>query len=40
MMSLGISGVTMYGVMFLNVVDSDHIYLSATRLYMSLLWRC
>jgi len=36
-MSLGISGVTMYGVMFLNVVQGDHIYLSATRLYMSLL---
>ncbi|MBL0744168.1 DUF305 domain-containing protein [Chryseolinea lacunae] len=36
-MSVGISGVTMYGVMFLNVVQGNHIYLSATRLYMSLL---
>jgi uncharacterized protein (DUF305 family) len=27
----------MYGVMFLNVASLDHIYLSMTRLYMTLL---
>lgn len=32
-----ISFCIMYGVMFLNVDDMDHIYLSLTRLYMSLL---
>lgn len=34
---LTISFVIMYGVMFLNVVDSGHIYLSLTRFYMALL---
>lgn len=34
---LGASFVIMYGVMFLNVDSTSHIYLSATRLYMTLL---
>ena len=34
---LVISFIIMYAVMFLNVDRSDHIYLSLTRLYMSLL---
>lgn len=34
---LFISFFIMYGVMFLNVDDSSHIYLSTTRFYMSLL---
>ena len=34
---LGISFVVMYAVMFLNVDQFDHIYLSLTRTYMSLL---
>jgi hypothetical protein len=32
-----ISFIIMYGVMFLNVDDTSHIYLSLTRTYMSLL---
>lgn len=32
-----ISFVIMYAVMFLNVAEADHIYLSITRTYMSLL---
>jgi len=32
-----ISFIIMYGVMFLNVDDASHIYLSTTRTYMSLL---
>ena len=32
-----VSFIIMYGVMFLNVDKLDHIYLSATRAYMSLL---
>ncbi len=32
-----ISFITMYSVMFLNVDDTSHIYLSTTRTYMSLL---
>lgn len=35
--SLAISFVVMYSVMFLNVDELNHIYLSQTRLYMSLL---
>lgn len=35
--SLLISFLIMYGVMFLNVDDGSHIYLSLTRAYMSLL---
>jgi uncharacterized protein (DUF305 family) len=35
--ALAISWIVMYAVMFLNVDQADHIYLSATRLYMSLL---
>jgi uncharacterized protein (DUF305 family) len=34
---LAISFCVMYGVMFLNVDQADHIYLSETRTYMSLL---
>jgi uncharacterized protein (DUF305 family) len=34
---MGISFITMYGIMFLNVDDADHIYLSLTRTYMALL---
>lgn len=34
---LAISFIIMYGVMFLNVADSSHIYLSLTRTYMTLL---
>jgi Domain of unknown function (DUF305) len=32
-----ISFILMYGVMFLNVDEANHIYLSATRTYMALL---
>lgn len=35
--SLLISFITMYAIMFLNVADVSHIYLSLTRLYMALL---
>ncbi len=34
---LAVSFVIMYGVMFLNVAEANHIYLSATRTYMTLL---
>ncbi|HQY52723.1 MAG TPA: DUF305 domain-containing protein [Ignavibacteria bacterium] len=34
---LSLSFVIMYAVMFLNIDDLSHIYLSLTRLYMSLL---
>ena len=34
---MGISLVIMYAVMFLNVEETDHIYLSMTRLYMAIL---
>ncbi|WP_338814980.1 DUF305 domain-containing protein [Bernardetia sp. Wsw4-3y2] len=34
---LTVSFVIMYGVMFLNVAELNHIYLSNTRLYMTLL---
>lgn len=34
---LSISFVIMYTVMFLNVFSFDHVYLSATRFYMTLL---
>lgn len=37
MVMLGISFLIMYSVMFLNVDKLDHIYLSTTRAYMSLL---
>lgn len=35
--TLIISFVIMYGVMFLNVDEADHVYLSLSRTYMSLL---
>ncbi len=34
---LGVSFLIMYTVMFLNVDSTDHIYLSLTRMYMTLL---
>ncbi|OJW81787.1 MAG: DUF305 domain-containing protein [Bacteroidetes bacterium 46-16] len=34
---LGISFILMYAIMFLNVDDANHIYLSVTRTYMSIL---
>ncbi|MGY4539845.1 uncharacterized protein (DUF305 family) [Mucilaginibacter sp. UYNi724] len=34
---LVLSFIIMYGVMFLNVDQADHIYLSMTRLYMTLM---
>jgi hypothetical protein len=34
---LAVSLFIMYGVMFLNIDSTDHIYLSLTRLYMALL---
>ncbi len=34
---LAVSFVVMYGVMFLNVAEASHIYLSTTRTYMTLL---
>ena len=37
LLTLFVSFIIMYGVMFLNVDSSSHIYLSLTRLYMSLL---
>lgn len=37
MMMLGISFLIMYTVMFMNVDSIDHVYISLTRAYMSLL---
>ena len=37
---LVLSFVIMYAIMFLNVDSSDHIYVSLTRTYMSLLMVC
>lgn len=37
MLMLLVSFVIMYGVMFLNVASTDHIYLNINRLYMTLL---
>lgn len=34
---LAISFILMYGIMFLNVEETNHIYLSVTRTYMSVL---
>lgn len=34
---LAISFILMYGIMFLNVDEANHIYLSITRVYMSIL---
>jgi hypothetical protein len=34
---LAISFILMYGIMFLNVDETNHIYLSVTRTYMSIL---
>jgi len=38
--SLALSFMAMYAVMFLNVASSDHVYLSLTRFYMTLLMIC
>ncbi|QPH40117.1 DUF305 domain-containing protein [Pedobacter endophyticus] len=37
---LALSFVIMYAVMYLNVYQADHIYLSMTRFYMTLLMIC
>lgn len=37
LLMLLVSFVIMYGVMFLNVASTDHIYLNLNRLYMALL---
>ncbi|RKD15299.1 DUF305 domain-containing protein [Pelobium manganitolerans] len=37
LLMLAISFILMYGIMFLNVDETDHIYLSVTRTYMSIL---
>ncbi len=37
---LVVSFVLMYAIMFLNVEEPDHIYLSMTRLYMTVLMIC
>ncbi len=39
-LTLLVSFVVMYGVMFLNVDEIDHVYLSLTRTYMSVLMVC
>lgn len=36
-LTMTISFILMYGIMFLNVDRADHIYLSLTRLYMTLM---
>jgi hypothetical protein len=38
--SIALSFVAMYATMFLNVAETGHIYISLTRLYMSLLMIC
>ncbi len=40
MISLLLSFVIMYVVMFLNITELDHVYLSLTRTYMCLLMTC
>jgi uncharacterized protein (DUF305 family) len=35
--TMAISFIIMYGIMFLNVSETNHIYLSLTRMYMTLL---
>lgn len=34
---MAVSFITMYLIMFLNIVDINHFYVSATRIYMALL---
>ena len=36
-LTMGISFLVMYSVMFLNIVDINHFYISLTRIYMTLL---
>jgi Domain of unknown function (DUF305) len=38
--TLVLAYILMYGIMFLNVEKADHIYLSMTRAYMTLLMIC
>ena len=40
LLMIAVSFVIMYAVMFLNVFESDHIYLSTTRTYMTFLMVC
>lgn len=35
--TMGISFVVMYAIMFINIVNIDHFYFSLTRVYMALL---
>jgi len=39
-LSLLLSFIVMYAAMFLNVAQADHVYLSLTRVYMTLLMVC
>ncbi|KAA8475457.1 DUF305 family protein family protein [Arcticibacter tournemirensis] len=36
-LTMGISFMVMYFIMFINIVDIDHFYISLTRIYMALL---
>ncbi len=36
-LTMGISFIVMYSIMFINIVDIDHFYISLTRIYMALL---
>nr|WP_294899582.1 DUF305 domain-containing protein [uncultured Pedobacter sp.] len=38
--TMGISFIVMYLIMFINIVDIDHFYVSLTRIYMALLMVC
>lgn len=40
LLMLAVSFIVMYAVMFLNVDEANHIYLSLTRTYMALLMVC
>ena len=39
-LTMGISFVVMYCIMFINIVAIDHFYISITRVYMALLMVC
>lgn len=39
-LTMGISFVVMYFIMFINIVAIDHFYISLTRIYMALLMVC
>ncbi len=36
-LTMGISFIVMYSIMFINIVDIDHFYISLNRIYMALL---